>query len=69
MDRIPVSSSNIAEVGYDEQSTTLEILFLNQSIYQYFDVPKDVYDSLVSATSVGQYFNANIRGEYRFAKV
>ena len=68
MNRIPVSSSNIAEVGYDEQSNTMEILFTNHSVYQYFDVPKNVHNALISAASVGQFFHQQIRGQYRFAK-
>jgi len=69
MDRTPVTSSNIAEVGYDESSNTLEIQFNDQSVYQYIDVPKTVFESLVSAASVGQYFHANIRGQFRYSKI
>ena len=40
MDRYSVASSNISAVGYDEQSETLEVEFLNGSIYQYYNVPE-----------------------------
>ncbi len=39
MNRVPVSSSNLAAVGYDPAGKVLEIEFLNGSIYQYFNVP------------------------------
>ena len=39
MIRDPVSSSNIASIGYDSDSETLEIEFTNGSIYQYFNLP------------------------------
>ncbi|MFJ5446993.1 KTSC domain-containing protein [Methylobacillus methanolivorans] len=69
MDRTPVASSNIGSIGYDPESSTLEIEFLNGSIYQYFDVNENVYTDLISAGSVGQYFSANIRGIYRFSRI
>jgi hypothetical protein len=68
MNRIQVTSSNLSEVGYDARSTTLEIMFRDGAVYQYFDVPEQVYDGLVNAASAGQYFHANIRGSYRYAR-
>ncbi len=69
MNRIPVSSSNVAAVGYDPNTQTLEVEFNNGSIYQYFDVPQTIYEALVSAESVGKFLNAQIKGYYRYAKV
>ncbi len=69
MDRQTVSSSNIASIGYEENSETLEIEFLNGLVYQYFDVPKHVYDSLMSADSHGKYLAAEIKGIYRYSRV
>lgn len=69
MDRVPVDSSNVAEIGYDLGSSTLEVMFNDGSLYQYFDVPESVYDDFVRAESHGGYLHANIRGEYRYARV
>jgi len=69
MNRKPVSSSNIASIGYDVDSQTLEIEFLNGGVYQYFDVPQHVYEELMSAGSHGQYLARNIKGAYRYSKV
>ena len=44
MERIPVSSSNIASLGYDAATQTLQVEFLSGSIYQYFDVPTNVFE-------------------------
>ena len=65
----PVNSSNVAAVGYDEDSQTLQVEFNNGSTYQYFDVPKAIYDGLYHANSVGGYLNANIKGSFRFSRV
>ena len=69
MNRTTVSSSNIASIGYDQDSQTLEIEFLNGGVYQYFEVPKPVYDDLLNAGSHGQYLVQNIKGYYRYSKV
>jgi hypothetical protein len=34
MDRIPIQSSNVAEVGYDPATMTLEVAFLNGTVCQ-----------------------------------
>lgn len=69
MKREAVQSSNIASIGYDENSATLEIEFLNGGVYQYFDVPKNIFNEIMEAGSHGQYLAQNIKGHYRFSKV
>ena len=67
---IPVTSSNLASVGYDEDSLTLRVEFLNGTLYDYYNVPKEVFLDLLNATSKGQFFNQNIKkGGYPFSKV
>jgi hypothetical protein len=69
MNRESVSSSNISELGYDEERRILEVLFRNGSVYQYFDVSPQIYSELRQASSIGQYINSNIKGNYRYARV
>ena len=69
MERQKVSSSNISSIGYHAETQTLEIEFLNGAIYQYFDVPKHVFEELMRAPSHGQYLAKYIKGYYRFARV
>jgi hypothetical protein len=70
MDRRPVRSSMLASVGYDQATATLEVAFVDGGIYQYFGVPSDVHAGLMSASSHGTYFDANVKqAGYRYAKV
>ena len=69
MDRIPVQSSNVAEVGYDRDSMVLEILFHSGSVYQHFDVPEGLFREMLQADSVGRFFNQQIRNSYRYVKL
>jgi len=69
MERENVSSSNLASVGYDEENEILEIEFNHGGIYQYFNVPINEYEALMSADSHGKYFAANIRNDYEYQKL
>ena len=69
MDRVSVNSSNVDSVGYNPDSLTLEIEFNSGDIYQYYDVPEYIYDELISAGSVGQYLNQNVKNNYSYDQV
>lgn len=60
MNRIPVSSSNIVSIGYDNDSMILEVEFKN-SVYRYFNIPEYIYTGLMNAASHGTYLDANIK--------
>ena len=64
MHRVKVSSSNLVSVGYDAGSKMLQIEFNSGAIYDYDDVPEDVYEGLMSAGSHGRYFHRRIRDIY-----
>ena len=69
MNRDLVASSNIASIGYDEPSQTLEVEFSNGMIYQYYNVGSALYDQLMLAPSKGQFLNFNIRTAYPYSRV
>lgn len=70
MERTPVSSSNIAAIGYDQDSGTLEVEFLRGgAVYQYSGVPAGEYEGLMNANSKGKYFGANIKNHYSYVKL
>jgi hypothetical protein len=64
----PVSSSNIAAVGYDEQAGELTVEFHSGQTYVYDGISPETYRALLQAPSIGSFFYANIRsGSYRQA--
>ncbi len=67
--RTPVTSSTIADIGYDAATMTLEIGFLKGGVYQYFDVPETVYQEFMAADSKGKFLHANIKNNYRYVKL
>lgn len=70
MERIPVSSSNLASVGYDLDSAVLEVEFNHGGVYQYTGVPEDVYLGLMNAGSHGKYFDQYVKkARYPYTKL
>ena len=67
MEREIVKSSSIKSVGYDENKSILEIEFLNETVYDYFDVPKIIFLELKGAESKGKFYN-KIKDKFRFEK-
>jgi hypothetical protein len=69
MNRTSVSSSNVASVGYEPTSQTLEVEFLNGTIYRYAKVPAERHLGLMKAASKGDFFNYYIKeGGYQYTQ-
>lgn len=64
-----VESSMIHAVGYDAEKRILEIVFNRGRTYEYLDVPPDVYEGLMKASSKGQYFLGMIRDVYEDRRI
>jgi hypothetical protein len=61
----PVNSSAIAAVGYNPLTRMLAVRFhTSATVYMHPGVPWSVYRGLMSAASMGVYYNQNIRGRY-----
>ena len=62
--RAPVTSSNIAAIGYDQETSTLIVEFRNGSIYGYDDVPPETADEMKASDSPGRYFHQKVGGKF-----
>lgn len=72
MNRRPVSSSNIASVGFEQgegDEGTLEVEFRSGHIYRYSNVPTSTFRQLVGASSAGKYLNQNVVGVFEEERV
>lgn len=69
MEREPVSSSNLVSVGYEPESETLEVEFKSTGVYQYFNAPSFMHERLMSADSIGTFFNVEIKNAFPCSKV
>lgn len=69
MERTSVNAGDLSSVGYDADTQTLEIEFRDGDIYQYHNVPFDIYNGLLHATSHEDYFQASVKNSYSSTKV
>lgn len=69
MDIVPVKSRDLALIGYDSTTSTLEVVFRAGGVYRYQGVPENVYHGLMAAPSHGIFFQKYIKVQYPFVKV
>ena len=69
MERTAVQSREIAIIGFEPQTSTLEVAFRNGGVYHYSGVSEDVYKALMAAPSLGKYFEKNIKHQYPYQKL
>lgn len=62
MTLIPVTSSQISQIGHDPRTNTLVVVFKNGSRYKYANVTTQLFEQLRDAESVGSFFSKNIKG-------
>ena len=65
MNHTPVKSSNVKSIAHDPATGTLEVAFLNGSVYQYDGVPASIHDALLETHekggSVGGHFDRTVK--------
>lgn len=67
MNMLPVTSSNLSSVGYDDGK--LYITFHGNRTYVYFGVPEYVYTGLLNASSKGKYHAQFIKNNYSYQQI
>jgi len=58
------TSAAIQAYDYDEAKHVLRLEFADGSVYDYRDVPPEVFNGLKTAPSLGQFFNTSIRDRF-----
>ena len=62
-------SSNLKKSVYDTETKKLKLTFTNDGIYEYDEVPHDVFAEMNLAESTGKFFNQRIKKSYTFRKL
>jgi len=66
-----VNGSNIDLVAYSETLKEFFVRFNNGNTYIYKDVPKEIFDEVVSDTtqSIGSFMNRKVKGFFRYEQI
>ncbi len=62
-------STVVSLIRYNAEKETLRITFVSGLVYEYKNVPEEVYNAMRTSGAKGIYFNRNIKGHYEFEKV
>jgi hypothetical protein len=69
MEMINVTSSNIASIGYDPETSILRVKFLKGSEYEYLGITPENHKGLMASETKGSYLARFIVGKYEHRKV
>jgi hypothetical protein len=62
-------SSVVAAIRYDATISTLRVIYVSGSVYDYKQVPEKVYKEMRTASSKGEFLNKRIKPNYEFEKI
>jgi hypothetical protein len=62
-----IKSSNLKSAEWQDDTLTVE--FQKGGIYKYYNLPEDVYLSLLRSQSKGKFFHQNIVNRYKTERV
>jgi len=62
-------STVVYKMHYDQETATLRIVYTSGLVYDYKNVPEEVYQAMKSSGSKGTYLNKYIKGHYAYEKV
>ena len=62
-------SSVVASIQYDASTSTLRVMYVSGVVYDYKNVPEEVYAAMKIAFSKGTFLNQHIKGNYAYEKI
>jgi hypothetical protein len=62
-------SSVVAAIRYYPDTSTLRVVFVSGTVYDYKNVPEKIYKKMKAATSKGTFLNHHIKGNFDYKKV
>lgn len=62
-------STCVFTYDYDPETGELDIRFVERGAYRYYGVPWPIVYGLSEASSLGEYFNSEIRGQFSYDRI
>lgn len=62
-------STVIKSYDFDAAARILTIRFTSEAVYNYLEVPQEVYDAFRMFREKGVFYNQNIKGKYQFQRI
>jgi hypothetical protein len=62
-------STVVAQMTYNEEKQTLRIVYVSGMVYDYKNVPWELYQAMKASGSKGTFLNRYIKGNFEFEQV
>ncbi|MBC7902428.1 MAG: KTSC domain-containing protein [Gemmatimonadaceae bacterium] len=62
-------STVVHKIIYDAETKLLKVRFVSGMVYEYLDVPFEVYEAFMESRTKGVFLNTMVKGKYDFRKV
>jgi len=69
MEKKEVESRLITSIGYDPEKKMMEVEFTSTMIYQYRNFPEDVFNKLLEARSIDNYFRDHVVNKFAYVRM
>ena len=64
-----VISSEIEWIGYEHKDRMLQVEFIEGPVYRYQEVPHNIFEEFLQASSHGRYFETNVKGKFEHRRI
>ena len=62
-------STVVAKYRYNPEKLILTVEFVSGLVYEYLDVPENIYEAFRMSRSKGTFLNTYIKGNYAYQKI
>lgn len=66
---VPVNSSAISAIAHNPITETTEVDFQDGTTYEYYDIPTMLVIEWIQSSSIGRFFNYNIRDNFNYSQI
>jgi hypothetical protein len=66
---LKVESKVFKLVMYSSETRMLSVVFQNGRVYEYFEIPKTVFEGLMRSQHKGGYYNRQIKSRFKYRRV
>lgn len=69
LEMLPIDSRNLSNIGYIEETCDLAVEFKRGALYLYKEVPKNIFDELLSSPDPDACFDEKIKNTFKNRRV
>jgi hypothetical protein len=69
MEMLPIDSGTVRAVGYEPPTGGLHIELTDGTLYEFMEVPQDVYDAFFTAPAKDAFVDGVLKRDYRYVQL